>query len=111
MENINEIFIFLDTDSTYINYTVPYFQEGYVHYVVDAVFSLVIAIQKLIDDRCLNSSETQPICDEFYPFDGTRLLSVLRNVSFRNGKYFESDIFFFYDIFIVFLYRFIQKKC
>ncbi|CAF3528754.1 unnamed protein product [Rotaria socialis] len=73
-----------DPDSAYENFAVPYFQEGYVHYVVDAVFSLVIAIQKLIDEKCLNSSTIQPICNEFYPFDGTRLLTILRNISFRN---------------------------
>ncbi|CAF1250304.1 unnamed protein product [Rotaria sp. Silwood1] len=73
-----------DTDSTYINFSVPYFQEGYVHYVVDAVFSLVIAIQKLVDEKCLNSSTIKSLCNEFYPFDGIRLLSILRNLSFRN---------------------------
>ncbi|CAF2799048.1 unnamed protein product [Rotaria sp. Silwood2] len=73
-----------DTDSTYTNFSVPYFQEGYVHYVVDAVFSLVIAIQKLVDEKCLNSSETKLLCKEFYPFDGKTLLSILRNLSFRN---------------------------
>lgn len=64
----------------------PYFQEGYVHYVVDAVFTLVIAIKKLMDEKCLNSSKSQIICQEFYPFDGNRLLTLLRNVTFRNGK-------------------------
>jgi hypothetical protein len=77
---------YLDTDSTDTNYSIPYFQEGYVHYVVDAVFTLVIAIQKLIDEKCLNSLKTKPLCKEFFPFNGTRLLSVLRNITFRNGK-------------------------
>ena len=30
----------------------PYSQEGYVHYVVDAVFALVTAIQRLIEEKC-----------------------------------------------------------
>ncbi len=83
---LQQNFFFLDNDSTYTNLSVPYFQEGYVHYVVDAVFTLVIAIKKLIDEKCVNSSKTKPLCNEFYPFNGTRLLSVLRNISFRNGK-------------------------
>ena len=86
-------FFFLDNDSTYTNLSVPYFQEGYVHYVVDAVFTLVIAIKKLIDEKCLNSSKIKPLCNEFYPFNGTRLLSVLRNISFRNGKMIYFKIF------------------
>ncbi|UJR22815.1 hypothetical protein I4U23_025845 [Adineta vaga] len=73
-----------DNYSTYSNLSVHYFQEGYVHYVVDAVFTLVIAIKKLIDEKCFDSSKHKPLCKEFYPFDGTRLLSVLRNVTFRN---------------------------
>jgi hypothetical protein len=79
-------FIFLDNDNTHTNLSVPYFQEGYVHYVVDAVFTLVIAIQRLINEKCSNTSSIQPLCQEFYPLDGIRLLSILRNVSFRNGN-------------------------
>jgi hypothetical protein len=82
------IIFFLDNDKTYTNLSVPYFQEGYVHYVVDAVFTLVIAIKKLLDEKCLNSSKIQSVCNEFIPFDGIRLLSILRNISFRNGKLF-----------------------
>ncbi|CAF4439567.1 unnamed protein product, partial [Adineta steineri] len=43
------------TDFDHINTTlsVSYFQEGYVHYVVDAVFTLVTAIQRLIEEKCL----------------------------------------------------------
>ncbi|CAF1320134.1 unnamed protein product [Adineta steineri] len=73
-----------DNYSAYTNLSVHYFQEGYVHYVVDAVFTLVIAIQKLIDEKCFNSSRHKPLCKEFYPFDGIRLLSILRNTTFRN---------------------------
>ncbi|CAF2308674.1 unnamed protein product [Rotaria sp. Silwood2] len=73
-----------DIDSTYTNLSVPYFQEGYVHYVVDAVFTLVISIQKLIDEKCPNSSTIKPLCKEFFPFDGTKLISILRNITFRN---------------------------
>jgi hypothetical protein len=76
----------VDTDSTYTNFSVPYFQEGYVHYVVDAVFALVISIQNLIDEKCSNSSEKKVLCKAFYPFNGTRLLTLLRNISFHNGK-------------------------
>ena len=74
----------------------PYTQEGYVHYVVDAVFTLVIAIKKLVDEKCSNPSRLKPLCKEFYPFDGTRLLSVLRNVTFRNGNnsVFSKTFFF-----------------
>ena len=79
-------FFCLDNDYTYNNLSVPYFQEGYVHYVVDAVFTLVIAIEKLISEKCSNSSRKESLCQEFYPFDGIGLLSILRNVSFRNGK-------------------------
>jgi hypothetical protein len=83
---MKESFLYLDNDSTYTNLSVSYSQEGYVHYVVDAVFTLVIAIKKLVEEKCVNSSKIKTICNEFYPFNGTRLLSVLRNVSFRNGK-------------------------
>ncbi len=76
----------LDIDSIHTNFSVPYFQEGYVHYVVDAVFALVISIQNLIEEKCLNSSEMKTLCKEFYPFNGTRLLTILRNISFHNGK-------------------------
>lgn len=76
---------YLDTDSTYTNLSVPYFQEGYVHYVVDAVFTLVIGIQKLIDEKCSKPSKLKPFCKEFFPFDGTKLNSILRNTTFRNG--------------------------
>jgi len=86
--NKKKNFFFSDNDNKYTNLSVPYSQEGYVHYVVDAVFTLVIAIKKLIDEKCSNSSKIQVICNEFYPFDGIRLLSVLRNVTFRNGKLF-----------------------
>lgn len=72
----------------------PYSQEGYVHYVVDAVFTLVIAIQRLVDEKCPYSPRNQPFCRNFYPFDGTRLLSILRNVSFRNGKSMMTLMFF-----------------
>ena len=83
-----ERFRALDNDGTHPNFSVPYSQEGYVHYVVDAVFTLVIAIQKLVDEKCPKSpsSNAKPVCPEFFPFDGTKLLSILRNVSFRNGK-------------------------
>ena len=64
----------------------PYFQEGYVHYVVDAVFTLVIAVQNLIDETCPGTSGTGSLCEQFYPFNGTRLLVLLRNVTFRNGN-------------------------
>ena len=74
---------YLDNDSTFHNLSVSYSQEGYVHYVVDAVFVLAIAIQKLIEEKCRPAST---ICREFYPFDGTRLLTILRDVSFRNGE-------------------------
>lgn len=59
-----------------------------MHYVVDAVFTLVIAIQKLIEEKCPKASlsNAKPVCAEFFPFDGTKLLSILRNVSFRNGR-------------------------
>ncbi|CAF4664097.1 unnamed protein product [Rotaria sp. Silwood1] len=73
-----------DIDSTYTNLSVPYFQEGYVHYVVDAVFTLVISIQKLIDEKCPNSSLIKPLCKELFPFDGMKLITILRNVTFRN---------------------------
>jgi hypothetical protein len=76
----------LDIDSTDANLSVPYFQEGYVHYVVDAVFTLVISINNLIDEKCSNSSDIKPLCKEFYPYNGTRLLTILRNISFHNGK-------------------------
>ena len=82
-------FLFIDNDNTHTNLSVPYFQEGYVHYVVDAVFTLVIAVKNLVDEKCLNSSKQQIICQEFYPLDGLRLLTILRNVSFRNGKLLE----------------------
>jgi len=78
-----------------MNYSVPYFQEGYVHYVVDAVFTLVISIQNLIDEKCKNSSDIQPLCQEFYPFNGTRLLTILRNISFHNGKTKKRNFLFF----------------
>ena len=76
----------LDIDSTSTNLSVPYFQEGYVHYVVDAVFTLAIAIQKLIDEKCSPSSTIKPLCKEFFPFNGTKLISILRNLTFRNGS-------------------------
>ncbi|CAF0910932.1 unnamed protein product [Adineta steineri] len=74
------------TDFDHINTTlsVSYFQEGYVHYVVDAVFTLVTAIQRLIEEKCLDPSVYKPLCREFFPFDGTKLLTVLRNTTFRN---------------------------
>ena len=74
-----------DMDS-FSNLSVPYFQEGYVHYVVDAVFTLVIAVQKLIDEKCSNGATGTNFCEEFFPLDGARLLNILRNVTFRNGK-------------------------
>jgi len=80
------VFSSLDIDSTDANLSVPYFQEGYVHYVVDAVFTLVISIQNLIDEKCSNSSKIKPLCKEFYPYNGTRLLTILRNISFHNGN-------------------------
>ncbi|CAF0813590.1 unnamed protein product [Adineta ricciae] len=73
-----------DTDHTHADLSVPYAQEGYVHYVVDSVFTLVIAIQKLIEDKCLHSLYDKLLCDEFFPFDGTKLLTLLRNTTFRN---------------------------
>ena len=81
-----------DADSTFANTSVPYSQEGYVHYVVDAVFTLVIAIQKLIDEKCSPPSTMKGVCDEFFPFDGARLLTIVRNVTFRNGKTTRSVI-------------------
>ncbi|CAF1137318.1 unnamed protein product [Adineta steineri] len=74
------------TDFDHINTTlsVSYFQEGYVHYVVDAVFTLVTAIQRLIEEKCIDPSVYKPLCKEFFPFDGTKLLTVLRNTTFRN---------------------------
>lgn len=75
----------IDQDSKHVNYSVSYSQEGYVHYVVDAVFALVIAIQNLIDEKCGNSTNLNILCKEFYPFNGTRLLNILRNITFRNG--------------------------
>lgn len=77
---------YLDDDHKFENLSVSYSQEGYVHYVVDAVFTLVLAISKLVDEKCGNFSKIEPLCTNFYPFDGKRLLSVLRNVTFRNGK-------------------------
>lgn len=74
-----------DFDS-FSNLSVPYFQEGYVHYVVDAVFTLAIAVQKLIDEKCAHSSTGTNLCKEFFPLDGSRLLNVLRTVTFRNGN-------------------------
>ncbi len=77
------IIFFLDNDKTYTNLSVPYFQEGYVHYVVDAVFTLVIAIKKLLDEKCLNSSKIQSVCNEFIPF--------------RNGKIiYLNNLFIYY---------------
>jgi hypothetical protein len=85
---INDIMfiIDLDIDHNYSNVSVPYFQEGYVHYVVDAVFTLVIAIQNLIDEKCQDMSTSKILCEQFFPLDGARLLTILRNVTFRNGK-------------------------
>jgi len=81
------LFLFyLDDDHKFENLSVSYSQEGYVHYVVDAVFTLVLAISKLVDEKCGNFSKIEPLCTNFYPFDGKRLLSILRNVTFRNGK-------------------------
>ena len=77
---------YLDDDHKFENLSVSYSQEGYVHYVVDAVFTLVLAISKLVDEKCGNFSKIEPLCTNFYPFDGKRLLSILRNVTFRNGK-------------------------
>ncbi len=92
--------MYSDSDSTHPNYSVPYFQEGYVHYVVDAVFTLIISIQNLIDEKCLFSSERKILCKEFFPFNGTRLLTLLRNISFHNGKIkdlkFEGLLSFFF---------------
>ncbi|CAF5183645.1 unnamed protein product, partial [Rotaria magnacalcarata] len=72
------------TDNTDTNLSVPYSQEGYVHYVVDAVFALAISVQKLIDEKCVSSSKTGVLCKEFFPFDGAKLVSILRNTTFRN---------------------------
>ncbi|CAF0881048.1 unnamed protein product [Rotaria sordida] len=85
MFNQNYTRLCSDIDNTYTNLSVPYFQEGYVHYVVDAVFTLVISIQKLIDEKCPNSSKQKPLCKEFFPFEGTKLISILRNITFRNA--------------------------
>jgi hypothetical protein len=94
--------LYSDSDSTHPNYSVPYFQEGYVHYVVDAVFTLIISIQNLIDEKCLFSSERKILCKEFFPFNGTRLLTLLRNISFHNGKIkdlkFEGLLSFFFYV-------------
>jgi hypothetical protein len=105
MKRVNTyLIVYLDVDSTYTNLSVPYSQEGYVHYVVDAVFTLVISIQKLVNEKCSNSTRTQPLCKEFFPFDGTKLLSVLRNTTFRNsktrGNFFriDFDYFFFLEL-------------
>lgn len=83
---------FSDSDSTHPSYSVPYFQEGYVHYVVDAVFALVLSIQHLFDEKCSQALTRKGICPEFFPLDGTRLLTLLRNVSFRNGNFDENNI-------------------
>lgn len=69
-----------------MNYSVSYSQEGYVHYVVDSVFAMIISIQELIDEKCRNSSDKKVLCSEFFPINGTRLLSILRNLSFHNGR-------------------------
>jgi hypothetical protein len=81
------LLIFLDNDHTHSNLSVPYFQEGYVHYVVDAVFTLVIAIQRLIEEKCRDQSSKGSLCPAFFPFDGNRLLTILRSVTFRNGLF------------------------
>jgi len=75
-----------DSDSTHVNYTVSYSQEGYVHYVVDSVFAMIISIHELIKEKCQNTTENRVLCSEFFPMNGTRLLSILRNLSFHNGK-------------------------
>ncbi|CAM4742235.1 unnamed protein product [Rotaria magnacalcarata] len=82
--NQNYTRICSDTDNTDTNLSVPYSQEGYVHYVVDAVFALAISVQKLIDEKCVSSSKTGVLCKEFFPFDGAKLVSILRNTTFRN---------------------------
>lgn len=79
----------LDNDSIHPSYSVPYFQEGYVHYVVDAVFALVLSIQHLIEETCAHVSNRKGLCPEFFPFNGTRLLTLLRNISFHNGNIAE----------------------
>ena len=96
----------VDMDSTYANLTVPYFQEGYVHYVVDAVFTLVNAIQKLIEEKCFNSPNNKPLCKEFFPFNGTKLLSIIRNITFRNGMMKN----FSFEIFIMIFYLELSKR-
>ncbi len=101
----NFLGFYLDSDSTDTNFFVPYFQEGYVHYVVDAVFTLVISIQNLIDEKCPNSSKNKPLCKEFYPFNGTRLLTILRNITFHNGK-----IKINFKILIIFLFLELSKR-
>ena len=78
--------VHLDNDSTHPSYSVPYFQEGYVHYVVDAVFALALSIQRLIEDKCARTPNRTSLCPEFFPLDGTRLLTLLRNISFHNGN-------------------------
>jgi len=98
--------IYVDIDNTYTNLSVPYFQEGYVHYVVDAVFTLVKAIQKLVEEKCLNSQNNKPLCEEFFPFDGTKLLSIIRNITFRNGRMQN----FPFKIFIIIFYVELSKR-
>ncbi|CAF0750522.1 unnamed protein product [Didymodactylos carnosus] len=78
--NENFTRICTDEDSSDPLTSVPYSQEGYVHYVVDAVFALVIAVQKFIIEKC----KTKSLCDNFFPVNGTRLLSILRNISYKN---------------------------
>ncbi|CAF1133791.1 unnamed protein product, partial [Didymodactylos carnosus] len=71
---------FNDTSSTIFNENFTRICTGYVHYVVDAVFALVIAAQKLINEKC----KTDSLCDDFFPINGTQLLSILRNISYKN---------------------------
>lgn len=53
--------------------------------MVDAVFTLAMSVQKLIDEKCSNSSKEKRLCDELFPYDGTKLVSILRSTTFRNG--------------------------
>ena len=62
-----------------------YTQEGYVPFVIDAVYAMAHALHNMYFNVCGKSIPRGTLCKEMIPpIDGDILLSHIRNVSFKS---------------------------
>lgn len=65
--------------------TLSFTQDGFIHFVIDSVYSIAHAIQDLISTHCSNLNFNELIkCQHKIVFKGPEFLKAIRNVNFKS---------------------------